>query len=81
MNQSKQVKWYLKLVALIIIFALLPTLGYAQPIWDSNTTYLEDLVEDTYYYDIPDQFYQITDPSEKIKSLGDPYSQYLTIEK
>jgi len=81
MNQSKQVKWYLKLVALIIIFALLPAVGYAQPAWDSNTTYLEDLVEDTYYYDIPDQFYKITDPSEKIKSLGDPYSQYLTIEE
>ena len=39
-----------------------------------------ELLEDTYYYDIPDAAYEADSLDELFQLLGDPYTQYLTPE-
>lgn len=40
-----------------------------------------ELLEDNFYYDIPDEAYQAQTMDELVNLLGDPYTQYLTAEQ
>lgn len=40
-----------------------------------------ELLEDTYYYDIPDDAYEADSLEELFQLLGDPYTEYLTPEQ
>lgn len=40
-----------------------------------------ELLEDNYYYDIPDEAYEAQTLEELIQLLGDPYTQYMTAEQ
>ena len=40
-----------------------------------------ELLEELYYYDIPDEAYQAQTMDELIQALGDPYTDYMTAEE
>ena len=85
MNNTKHGRKYtnrLTAMALILFLLVFPSIGRAAtPKTPSETEYLEELVEEYFYYDIPDEFYEIADPAGKINSLHDPYSQYFSAEE
>lgn len=64
-----------------LLAALLAVILLASP---ASALSVEDalkLLEDNYYYDIPDEAYEAQTLEELIGLLGDPYTQYMTAEE
>ena len=60
------------LLTLILLIAPASALSVSQAL---------EILEGTYYYDIPDQAYQAETVEELIQLLGDPYTDYMTEEE
>jgi len=60
------------LLALVLLTAPASALSVSQAL---------ELLEDNFYYDIPDEAYQAQTLDELFQLLGDPYTQYMTAEQ
>lgn len=60
------------LLALVLLTAPASALSVSQAL---------ELLEDNFYYDIPDEAYEAQTLDELIKLLGDPYTQYMTADQ
>lgn len=65
-----------RLVAAFLALTLLAAPASALSVGDAL-----DLLEDNYYFDIPDEAYQAQTLEELFQLLGDPYTQYMTEEQ
>ena len=64
-----------------LLSALLALILLAAPASALTVDQALELLEDTYYYDIPDAAYGADSLEELFQILGDPYTQYLTPEQ
>ena len=63
------------------IAALLALVLLAAPASALTVDQALELLEDSFYYDIPDEAYEAQTLEELIGLLGDPYTQYMTEEQ
>ena len=69
-------KYLPRLLAMLLTLLLL-----AAPASALTVDQALELLEEWYYYDIPDEAYQAGTIDELIKLLGDPYTQYMSTEE
>ena len=69
-------KYLTRLLAALLAAALLTAPASALTVEQAL-----DLLEENFYYDIPEEAYQVSSLDELIQVLGDPYTAYMTAEE